>query len=1081
MATGTTNAFSRLSALVSHFSPEKIRTNNDEVIKLSNEYQVKIVDNVIHFKRSNNTLGQWVTDFTSSEVRQEEKDDIIYAVLTFKKTPYDLRARYLTAPETSAACKTKILQDLCCRDLVEIIKKLGKDNTRLEELAKHLILQPQQQCLDLTIALLTTFKATYHKFQPEVMLTEYLISNMSNNYDFMISLFSELITSNQLYLINKANGLFWKVLIPNVLKSITDIEQKKSLLLTVIGKKGINIFQAYKDIPPEDRHELNKVIKKLNDDEMTQILNNSMAASPDAKVSNFSVFLGLPLRLDFQKQFILSFEFNNAGNVSDLRLALPSHVLGRFFLVLGESQQDCLQQGEWLKDPKLDIKTITSIVNKYLISSIDYKVKKELLKNLGTPLLVKITRNLSRDEKERLLCLLEDAQHIEVIDKILCLSSTNKPHHSTLNALPTSSIKLLCPILASKQVLIGNLICNTNISDDIKKILANILIPQKIEFLLGHKIDLINKLSPEIVMQLNRNLSFTQWQRISHQIMPKQLHLWTDFLNLQQVKIWTKTNRRKNEIELLCELDSSRCIALLTHFDLKIIAKKLISQPPSNVALCINKLCVHSSCLTLLELIALEENSETFLHNVLSELKFEQIKKEYWPKQREQLLESLKVLKDSSEYTQYGSHTLINVPLSSSTISQKKKATQILFKIQKATYNDKQLKLAYEARKAKIAAKLEELHSEIPIDINDKPRAICTFINEKRKQQGKPYEYYYDLTQLSPTIHNAIQTPSEQELKLMEGSSKTLVKADHQTLTFHAKRSNYACRMENRSYTIRRQLLLKLFEEVKLRYRMKLQSISPGLLGILPEDGVMVVARGGLTLSTLTKSQDTAYSLSIFNTLCYELMTMHRLRFFLGDIKPDNLLLMESATNVDGTKYRNPKPELKFIDIDEICCIETKAIKSQDVYISGETYPTCGTPGFCTLEHIFIRTGDKKKVEHIKAKDEYAMLMTILVTISLEFSDMFYQLIEVFKGKREEIIEAMTKNKTLKPELELHRKGILSVITDKNQLQLVIELIEKTFTPEYHLQIKQFLEDPLTHPLTKNKYLYDMINWEAQS
>ncbi len=1079
-ASTTVHAGSGFSETV---SPEK----NSKIFSVLNKYQVQFRGDTIRFRQ--NALfwsNQWLTNFFTAQFPETEMRSLFTSVLVYESTPINVKIHSLTSADFPAEYQINTIEKLNDRQLVSLIDSLGCREKKLNYFTELLLSLSQERRIELITLLIQDYNTALTSAHSRKLISTRLIETSKNNYELTGLLLIRLSELKLLELLNDENGLFINELFPRFLKNADSDYEKRALMSMLVCREEINVFRLIQYMPEDAGRRFCQIFNQMPPETINSTV-ESLIPSTLVKqgLNDILTFLHAPFSPAIKQRYL--FRLANKQTQIDfdairfLARHLPLPALNPLFAHLTETLQSNFAEGIYLREAVSNFDQFLAVTEKYLNSPLSPPIKRMLINNTKPEHLIALAGQLPLSSKKLFLSLMSHNQHLKTLTALLPGSPETDADKFTavLNTLPPGSLKLLYSERSARLPEIERLLCHSRLRAENKQILVRLMPPAGIETFICRESSVITQLEPQVIMQLNRGLCHDRWQNVAHRLKPDQLHLWVDFQCRRQVTFWLQASETKNEIELLLEFNAARSIDLFTHLDIKAIADQLLRRSPEDIIKCINKLCAHSCCLTLLIQMT-EIDSERKLNQVITQLEFKQIDQENWHKTRSELLNSLKHLNQippsnpPAELSQIASGAL---PLAEKKYHTKK-AARILFRIQEHKYSDCALKSVHDARQKTIRTETEKSASVSKSDPQEKPRAICVLINEKKRQQGLPYKYYYDVRKLSPTIPETSREPSRAEQKRMFGSHKKLVMADHQSLTFKAKVDLKLARMRQADYAINRGLLARLQSSAKER-NINLKSVSPGLLGIQPHDGVVVAARGGECLHNLLSENDARMPLRIFETPCRDLMNMHKLKYFIGDIKTDNFVFIEKVTNENGVIHRLAQPQLKFIDMDELCC--TQHAHTKDITLCGMIYPTSGTPGYCTLEHIFIRKPGKKMTPvNLKAKDEYAMLMSVLVSVSPRFRSKFEQQRLIVRDKQKEITDAYFQNKELNDALKPFRKGILFQLTkDPEGKKTIANLTEKLIKADYRTQVTRFLTNPLIAPLQPDLHLHEIIKWDA--
>ena len=603
------------------------------------------------------------------------------------------------------------------------------------------------------------------------------------------------------------------------------------------------------------------------------------------------------------------------------------------------------------------------------------------------------------------------------------------------------------------------------------KITALITSGQAYYFILNN-INAIYKLNNRALTQLNRKLNFEDWKSIAEKLETKSLYLWVDFLSFEQL-YYLQSNLTQNKIDfkkILIKLEPNRFGDLLIHFDLKNLAKLFIALPAKTAAQFISKQCLNGRIIQLLiyvTYVAHTSDRQSLLNNIFEQLEFTRVKKDLWRQLRNDLQEHLFMIFD------------IQLRRTGEVEKKKdsiKRSTQILALLQDFDFDKSGIQHSWGKYKQKLVRAREEATTRSGSSIA-KTRAVLSWENEKRKLKNLPFVYHSDLTGLTPTIVEPTKKASLSVQKAIHGAIKVVSHIDDQSMTFLEK--NTANTISEQTYITQRTVLQNLITQVKSKFGRGLTSVTPSLLGIQPENGKLIVACGGFSLAMLQSSCEIEFSKNIFYSPCSDLKKMHQLNFYIRDIKPGNLIYKDTVTSSEGYIQRLPRAQLKFIDFETLCCTRPE-LCSHDSQATEVPYSFGGTFWYSTLVHICLLNQDTalQTPQQLKAKDEYAFLITLLESISYNFRK-----IKKLQFKNDKIEGKMltdfAKNDSVPcKELEPYMHGVLTVLKTSSDKDAVILLLNQLIKPQAHQRIINFLYDPSANPLPEGVYLYDLINWQ---
>ena len=201
---------------------------------------------------------------------------------------------------------------------------------------------------------------------------------------------------------------------------------------------------------------------------------------------------------------------------------------------------------------------------------------------------------------------------------------------------------------------------------------------------------------------------------------------------------------------------------------------------------------------------------------------------------------------------------------------------------------------------------------------------------------------------------------------------------------------------------------------------------------------------------------------------------MNFLEYFLCDIKPGNFIFFEIVTAPNGLLHRLSTPRLQYIDLQHMCCTKTTVI--------GKPYNACGTPYYSTLKLLYLEympLKDRTPLK-LKAKDEYALFMSILHSVSTEFRQLYR---EQQLKLTEELVkagDALEFNQPLTAKAAPFMNGILLQLSQKQTEQNILRsLVIALIKPQHLSLVFDFLADPYENPLPNTIGLYDVINWNV--
>ena len=795
----------------------------------------------------------------------------------------------------------------------------------------------------------------------------------------------------------------------------------------------------------------------------------------NTQLDTLAMFFTAPINNETKRLLIRSVFVTYECNLWYIASHLPKYALNDFFNCMEDKQQIFLKN--WFIFLKEHPSQYIESMNHYFCTSCVPNIKKEIVKLSTDRDLSELVEVLPSSSTNELLSYTCDASHREILRLLL----DQYPQHDEnefiklINLLPSSSIQLLYQHF--KPLPTVATLLNKNLKQETEYNLVIQLTDEEAIELLQADIQLIEKLRPKTLMQLNRKMSFDDWKAIASQLSTEKLHLWVDFVSYEQAMHWNLKSQRKHTIQLLVEFDADRCCDLITHVSKDKLVSDLLLIPEVNAARCIQKLCLDYRCIDILIKLVNQAHSYTKVKNITSQLEFSDQPHEACPKLSKSLFDELIALYQHLAGCQNGWYC-----------AQTKQLTEPLAKtlalLQGFKFNDSKLKIIWQKRQDRITDLLASHNLAKNTNKLKLNRAVVLWENEHRKAQGQPYKFHTDVSGAIPTITEPMDLTTSNQAERMLGANKVAVQADSQSITFQPTNSATDSFMTKRDYIYHREIIRQLFVDLNQSYQLEPKSICTGLLGILPIDGKLVVAHGGISLKQEISDTKSQYivPLYVFMGPCRDLKLINSVGYFLGDIKPENFVIKDCVVSRDGQRHRLAAIQLKYIDIGSICC--TRSMQSTgSLFFMGNPYQKCGTFVYSTLKHIYLkmRPSDLQTSDQLKAKDEYAFLLTMMVSMSTKFRGILHEIFTSKKFTREEISAFVDTGKTSNTELDKFQYGILTVLHGSQyKTNIVIQVIKKLIKPEYQMVITDFLKDPSDYPLPIDINLFDVINWNER-
>ncbi|RYV02859.1 hypothetical protein SOPP22_07295 [Shewanella sp. OPT22] len=759
-----------------------------------------------------------------------------------------------------------------------------------------------------------------------------------------------------------------------------------------------------------------------------------------------------------------------------LILELPGAAVAKVYELQDSSLRDSLFQSITQKLDQASPEVQVRFGNRLLCSSIPESGKRKFLfqmrQNSKGALLI-LANNLSPSILQEFYRHQEQGARIELLKTVKPhISQTPEVQAQHLNRLPDICMHHLFrkpnDFNLPKAI---NFFENPHVDDETKFQLTIFVSEDEAIKLLGKRPDLIHTLPSRVVMQFNRKLRWSNWELIAQQLPAKQIHLWTDFLSQDQTDYWKGTQDRLPTKELILLLDSSRLSDYMKLVNKDYVGPCLLNFSTEQAVEVLKKLCTSQFGLEMLILARKVLNSEQQLQKIIAQFKFVLHPEESWPIVRQELYESLSLLSNEGaklskeEYRQHSrraSQALASL--------QDFRYGKVRSKTAKQLYPDEVLKAEVERRES-LFSKIKGVDFEAQ---KHEKLLVHLHSDQKRKSEGKPYLYVTDLTKTYPTLVVPVKRPSEDEQKKMKGAYKKIQCADERTLKFVSVSTENKENFTEKDYIKLRNMLRQLFDDVASN-RLKISSITLGLSGILIKKGELVTARGGNNLYNFCQAPVTI-SLQTFQQCCRDLAIINKLGYYLRDIKCENLLISEETIAPRGHIQRLQHVSLQFIDLHSLCKIpHGKGHISQKYYGS-----PCGTLHFMPLRLQCLEfEGGGLNRERLKAKDEYALLMTILYATSIDFRKIFNQLRKSL-GQKDFVgaITALEQRRNVPRAAEKYLFGILHILETSDREKLKT-LINRLILPQYQDIVTRFLKDPHSNPLPLTLSLYDTINWHA--
>ena len=885
--------------------------------------------------------------------------------------------------------------------------------------------------------------------------------------------------------------------------------EKNECILRVITTPDSHLLYFLDHLPTESAIRLCHIINNLSYSEQNRLLarylpehlisNLPNKASQEKEkvrtIVNISLLLSAPLSPDVKQSLLTQIAEYNPENIIYLARHLPQYALSDFFESIVDDEMRALLFDRLYPNNKSDFEAFLSLTRRYLSSPLEPSLKKKFINNIQCQHLIQLVKHLSRNENEELLSYLDKKQHKRVLQALLPESpETNESEFcELLNALPINSIKLMYQKLSGLPEP-SKILFSPDLSEETRVWLTTLIPPDLAQILIFSESDDIDKLPPRLVMQLNRKLSFGVWTDIYDDIKDEHKHLWVDFVSLEQTKQWLSDTERKKEIEVFLELPAARSIDFLTHINPHYIAKELLTVSPDKIAMCILKLAPHSSCLELLVEMKLQDSPKGNLEKVFDKLR-EILETKDKVKQEAIEAESKKVVSKTASVTKVDWESSLNTlkeflnqwcAEKSNTDSQQlrldtspkvREVSKILATFKNIKYHEKGIHLAnirYQSELQTMANQYQQRGIK---------RDVWSFKNNNRREKNLPFVFHADLSGLCPTLNEPLQSTPQIPFP---GTHKEVKCVDSQSILFQSKTrkssKTIGADFTESSYIAQRQLLINLISQAAAK-KSNISSISPGLIGIQPADNTLVVARGQQDLYHAFKNT-TAIPLVAFRPPCFDLSTMHSLGYFIGDIKAENFIYQELAISRDGLLHRLPQPQLKYIDLQSLYCTTYPNPPKTSINYPTE-YSICGTYGYAPVDLLLLSNESKLLNEHgcciLKAKDEYAFLITLLESVSTEFRALLKEQFDLASSIDKTELLRRLRQPNSNDNLQAFRVGILSAFSPMSEEnQVIADLINKLILPKYTTLIEQFLQDPITYPLPSDISLYDVINWNAE-
>ena len=981
-------------------------------------------------------------------------------------------------------------------------------------------------------------KSTMTKLASTSLILQYLNYICSvRNLDKVLCFKQAFLTLNSQQiedLYNSNKRFFLDEIIPAIINSSAEWDERAAAIAELLLKTPTILALCLIELPENVSNRLVLLINKNKDEVIKQIIRR---AKCHLKTQQIEVVLLSELSLSVKRNLInFCLENNNRSNNNNGKenlVSLISHLSFSCTSILCEMipKETLVLDIKQLRDelPQNNKKLICLPILKLLKSPIDPALKRYIVNALTFTELECFLSCLSNTSKEKIITFLSVERHKQLLDKMIDkYRETKERFVILLNMLPATSFRVLYEHTDAKTLYYFPMLL---VSKDITeltqcRIASLVMSPESIQLLLfpssqtsnlncWKKVEIIEtakdveereeaqknaydystfsilkRLTPKTVMQLNRKLSYEQWEDISKKLKNDELHLWVDFVSEKQVKFWRAKINRKDEIELLLVFDAARSIDLLTHTNLNEIAKKLLGFTVEDAAKCIQKLCSHSIVIPILIYI---------YRNDLSNLKIvKQIFEHILTNGREsadavttKLYFRLTYISKNVSINERGEITQPNIVISrihsfedtQDAIKQYMKyITEQLTDVQPKKTNIDRIAAAYIEHKKLVAHKKRQASAEEKIHEPTKRKhwSLTSLKNQERFRRNYPFIFHYDLQEVYPPIPEPIKTVTDSQQQALQRASQTPILIDNQSVTYIAKDAVNPLGLRKEDYIRQRLLLKKLAKRAKTKGEV-LHSISPGVIGIINCEGRLTAARSGSSLKQLLQTSS-AFELRLFKDACHDLKLLHSWGYHLGEIKPDNYLVIDTVENREGYLHRLPRPQLKLCDIENLALWSCSQEESEICPSLGE-HNICGAIGYTTMKLIYlpVQPETNQTIEQFDAKDEYAFLIMILESISPEFRKINERHKSIIKEHAPQLFKAVTENTKLSEELIPLTLGICGQLSTQEDAdrKCIMQLLIKCIKPEYVGVVTAFLVDPFLHPLSYKAPLFDVIKWGA--
>ncbi|WP_133372162.1 hypothetical protein [Parashewanella spongiae] len=538
-------------------------------------------------------------------------------------------------------------------------------------------------------------------------------------------------------------------------------------------------------------------------------------------------------------------------------------------------------------------------------------------------------------------------------------------------------------------------------------------------------ISLFSKLEPEKKRMIGRWFQQNTWLKIAEKLNPKDLLDFTDLDKPQQLKYWHSRHKKPTEIAHIIEtIPANKWPNLLLCFDAELLAGELCKMPIDVQVQFIQSVSTQPNVVQLLiQLYKLSEHSTSQLVSQLGYLSEQSTK------------ELISLLQQVNTTKIKGRTTL------------EKKIVFILGELKLANFKASMIQSHFRRHLDKVKNNRLEMR---PTYV---PEGFRTLKNKNHKLNGQPIEYYFDKDRVFPPIRIPSKELSSQESQKVKGSFKRAKARDAHYIQFKAQEivlTDKASKYTQRFISVKTSRNTHLKEKLKkIKNALQIESwtncsIQPGLQGVVLEKGKITSVAGGQDITNFTQ-ENGIVDYHVFERFCNEMARLHQHNIFFRDVKGENLLYKTTATSESGKSVRLDSPQLAIIDLDDLYTGEP-----------GEEARICGSPAYITAELLKKSTGN---LIILKARDEYATLITMLLTTAPETFDM--KTTPRLHGTLEEMI---------------FRYGILNAEnTHRKTKEGIVTALKRMIKDEHFTTVKNFLANPVSHSLRIP--LHDMIDW----